>query len=49
MTALGLLLASFAIAQVDNELAIEATASFTEEQVSKGVEIIVKEVRKLYK
>ena len=37
MTALGLLLASFAIAQVDNELAIEATASFTEEQMAAGL------------
>ena len=37
VTALGLLLASFAIAQVDNELAIEATASFTEEQMAAGL------------
>jgi alcohol dehydrogenase (cytochrome c) len=37
VTALSLLLASFAIAQVDNELAIEAAASFTEEQMAAGL------------
>jgi alcohol dehydrogenase (cytochrome c) len=37
VTAMGLLLASFAMAQADNEVVIEATASFTEEQMAAGL------------
>jgi alcohol dehydrogenase (cytochrome c) len=37
VTGLSLLFASFAIAQADNEVAIEATASFTETQMAAGL------------
>ncbi|MDG2175445.1 MAG: PQQ-binding-like beta-propeller repeat protein [Gammaproteobacteria bacterium] len=37
LTGLSLLFASFAIAQADNEVAIEATASFTETQMAAGL------------